>query len=142
MRYIKETLTVRKGLYRICLVFMLCALTSSTPVNNGNVISTINGYIAKGDANALSSYFSNTTEMNILGEVGFYSKNQAVSVLTDFFKAHSPKSYTIHESGSTTENSQYSIGVYVSGQASYKIYYVVKNEGATYKINKFIIEQS
>ena len=142
MQYIKETLIERKGIYKVFLLFMWCVFISAAPINNGSVVSTINHYISKGDANAMAPYFSNTTEMSILGEVGFYSKNQAVSVLTDFFKAHAPKSYTIRESGSNTENTQYSIGVYESGQVSYKIYYVVKKEGATYKINKFIIEQS
>lgn len=129
----------RKGLCITMLAMILMVLTSSVLLQSDS-IPIINRCISKGDAAATSSFFCKIVEMKLLGEGGYCSKEQAGSMLEKFFKEYPPKMYTMQQCSSSTEITKYSIGTYVSGQTSYKVYYVLKKENSTLKINKFIIE--
>lgn len=139
MEYFTKKRIWHKSLYAIVLSLILVVFTSSVLVQN-NSIPIINRCISKGDATAVSSFFCRIVEVNILGEDGYCSKEQAGSMLETFFKEYPPKMYTMRQCSSNTEITKYSIGTYVSGQTSYKVYYVLKKENSTLKISKFIIE--
>lgn len=139
MKYFARKRICHKGLCITVLVMVMVMLTSSVLLQSSS-IPIINRCISKGDATAMSSFFCRIVEVKILGEGGYCSKEQAGSMLEKFFKEYPPKMYTMRQCSSNTEITKYSIGTYVSGQTSYKVYYVLKKENSTLKINKFIIE--
>jgi hypothetical protein len=107
-----------------------------------DVCSDVNKCVLAGDANQLSKYFRSTVEMSVLGNEGYFSKIQAVSVLTEFFKNNPPKDFTVKQGGSSSDNTKFSIGTYESTNGSaFKVYYVVKKEQDAEFINKLTIEK-
>jgi len=106
-----------------------------------DICAEVNKCILAGDAQQLSKYFSSTVEMSVLGKEGYFSKIQAVSVLTEFFKNNPPKDFSVKQGGSNSENTKFSIGTYESAANSFKIYYVVKKEQDTEFLNKLTIEK-
>jgi len=112
-----------------------------TSFSTEDVRTNINNAIKNGNASQLSPYLNSTIEMNVLGNEGYFSKAQATSILSDFFKNNSPKSFEVKQGGSNTENTKFSIGNYNSGTGVFKVYYVVKKENNTELIHKFTIEK-
>ncbi len=112
-----------------------------TSFDSQDIRTAINNAIKNGNAGQLSSYFNSTVEMNVLGNEGYFSKSQAASILTDFFKNNPPQNFDVKQGGSTTENTKFSIGNYKTNAGLFKIYYVVKKENNTELIHKFTIEK-
>ena len=112
-----------------------------TSFDSQDIRTAINNAIKNGNARQLSSYFNSTVEMNVLGNEGYFSKSQAASILTDFFKNNPPQNFDVKQGGSTTENTKFSIGNYKTNAGLFKIYYVVKKENNTELIHKFTIEK-
>ena len=106
-----------------------------------DICSEVNKCILAGDAQQLSKYFHSTVEMSVLGKEGYFSKVQAVSILSEFFKNNPPKSFSVKQGGSNSETTKFSIGTYESASASFKIYYVVKKEQDNESIHKLTIEK-
>jgi hypothetical protein len=106
-----------------------------------DVCSDINKSIMLGDAQQLSKYLNSTVEMSVLGQEGYFSKAQAVSILSDFFKNNPPKDFTVKQGGSNSENTKFSIGTYTSSTGIFKIYYVIKKDQANELIHKLTIEK-
>jgi hypothetical protein len=80
-------------------------------------------------------------EMSVLGKEGYFSKVQAVSILSEFFKNNPPKGFTVKQGGSTSENTKFSIGTYTTAEGMFKIYYVVKKEKENEFVHKLTIEK-
>ena len=106
-----------------------------------DIRTNINYAIKNGNAQQLSPYLNSTVEMNVLGNEGYFSKAQATSILSDFFKNNPPKNFEVKQGGSNTENTKFSIGNYTSGATVFKIYYVVKKENNTELLHKLTIEK-
>ena len=125
----------------LCLGMVLfTGVLFATP--SDNVCNEINKGIQNGSAQQLSGYLSSTVELSVLGKDAYVSKSQAMSILADFFKENSPKSYTVKQGGSNSENTKFVIGTYVStGGSTFKIYYVVKKEKGVETIQKLTIEK-
>ncbi len=106
-----------------------------------DICSEVNKSIMAGDAQQLSKYLSSTVEMSVLGKEGYFSKVQAVSILSEFFKNNPPKDFTVKQGGSSSENTKFSIGTYDTSGGTFKIYYVVKKEQDNEFIHKLTIEK-
>ena len=106
-----------------------------------DICSEINKSIMAGDAQQLSKYLSSTVEMSVLGKEGYFSRVQAVSILSEFFKNNPPKDFTVKQGGSSSENTKFSIGTYTTPTNTFKIYYVVKKEQDNEFIHKLTIEK-
>jgi len=106
-----------------------------------DICAEINKCILAGDAQQLSKYFHSTVEMSVLKKEGYFSRVQAVSILSEFFKNNPPKSFSVKQGGSNSANTKFSIGTYESNSSSFKIYYVVKREQNIESIHKLTIEK-
>ena len=125
----------------LCLFIVLFTNVSFTILSD-EVCDEINKSIHNGNAQQLSKYFSSTVELSVLGKEAYVSKSQATSILADFFKENSPKSYTIKQGGSNSENTKFVIGTYTSTTGCvFKIYYVIKKEKDAERIQKLTIEK-
>ena len=132
---------MRKCKIGLCLLIVLLA-NVSLAVPSDEVCNGVNKGIQSGNAQLLSKYFSTTVELSVLGKDAYVSKTQAMSILADFFKENPPKSYTVKQGGSNSENTKFVIGTYVSTAGSlFKIYYVIKKEKDAETIQKLTIEK-
>ncbi|MDR1459911.1 MAG: DUF4783 domain-containing protein [Bacteroidales bacterium] len=106
-----------------------------------DICPEVNKNIMAGDAQQLSKYLCSMVEMSVLGKEGYFSRVQAVSILSEFFRNNSPKDFTIMQGGSSSENTKFSIGTYTTANGVFKIYYVVKREQDNEFIYKLTIEK-
>ncbi|MCK5137372.1 MAG: DUF4783 domain-containing protein [Bacteroidales bacterium] len=73
-----------------------------------------------GNATRVSAYFHQNLEMTILEKNYVTSKNQAVRIMDNFFKKHSPTDFKISFEG-TKEKSKYAIGSLKTADATFRV---------------------
>jgi hypothetical protein len=103
----------------------------------GTVINTIDPVVSaihSGSASDLARFFDNSISLNINGQQGEYSKNQAEIIIKDFFKRNPPKTFSLVFQSENTNNLSSYIGDYLSGSSSYKVFIKVFQSGNSIKI--------
>ena len=143
MKTIINKLSEKKKKWRSILLLPAILVTITFfAFTTKDICPEVNKCILTGDAQHLSKYFRSTVEMSVLGREGYFSKIQAVSVLSEFFKNNPPRNFTVKQGGSNSENTRFSIGTYETSSGSlFKIYYVVKKETESEFVHKLTIEK-
>jgi hypothetical protein len=126
-----------KSLLAFFAVIMIALFISATK----DTCTEINKSIKTGDVQQLSKYFAPYIEMSVLGKEGYFSKVQAVSILSEFFKNNPPRDFTVKHGGSSSENTKFSIGTYTASDGIFKIYYVLKKEKDNEFVQKLTIDE-
>ncbi|MCS5491115.1 DUF4783 domain-containing protein [Algoriphagus limi] len=90
--------------------------------------------IDSGSSSELARYFGNSISLNINGQQGDFSKNQAELVLRDFFKKNPPVSFqVVFRSENNPSISSY-IGEYQSGQTNYKVFIKINQQNSQIEV--------
>ena len=84
--------------------------------------------IRNGDAKTLSAHFSSSLELAFPGKEGSFSKTQATVLMDSFFTNYPPSSFKEVHHGTSAYSSSYHIGEYVSGNTTFRTYYLCKNQ--------------
>lgn len=125
---------MKKVIFTISLFILAGLSASATEIPSGILTA-----FSKGDASALSSYFSSTVELTINEKEEIYSSTQAEIILRKFFSDNPPTQFKIiHQGGK--ENSKYAIGNLFSGSKSFRITFLLKTEGDKILIHQLRIE--
>lgn len=104
--------------------------SSETPFSIDPVISAIDN----GSSSDLARYFGTSISLNVNGQQGDYSKNQAELVIKDFFRKNPPKAFNlVFRSESNPSLSSY-IGDYHSSQGFFKVLIKVSQQKSDLKI--------
>lgn len=116
------------------ILFLL--LWISPLVESGSVtqIDPIISAIQGGSSSELARYFNPTISLNINGQQGEYSKNQAEIVLKDFFKKNPPIDFSLVFKNENQSSVSTYIGEYASGQSSYKVFIKVSQVESSFRI--------
>lgn len=78
--------------------------------------------ISMGSSSELARFFNPSISLNINGQQGDYSKNQAELVLREFFKKNPPSEFSlVFKNENPTSHSTY-IGEYVTDIGMYKVF--------------------
>lgn len=105
-----------------------------------NVFVPIGKYLAQGNVDNLSAWFSDNLEVSLLSSSSNSSKSQAKQILKSFFESHTPRSFDIsHTAGKS--NMKYALGTLVAGGERYIVTIFVNYEGETYKIQQIKIDR-
>lgn len=113
------------------LFFSVWSLSAQTDID-----SAISSALAKGDGETLSSYFNDNIELVIGTTNDVYSKKQAGSIVTDFFRKNKVAAFKVLHKGSK-ENSSFLICSITSGISTYRVYVLVRRAPN----NKHLIQQ-
>ena len=90
-----------------------------------DVFVPIEKYVANGDAESLSAWFTTSLEIDILGKTSISSKQQAKQILKDFFNANTPRSFSItYRSGKAPM--KYAVGSLSAGGSKFRVTIFVK----------------
>ncbi len=90
--------------------------------------------IQKGSSSDLAEYFDSSISLNLNGQQGDYSKNQAELVVKDFFKKNPSTGFSlVFQSENSPTLSSY-IGDYQSGRGSFKVFIKASSQGSSLKI--------
>lgn len=123
------------------LITASVALSFAFKNNSNDIISDISTAIKSGNAANVSKYFHSSVDLTIPASEGSYSKSQAELILKNFFTNNPPKSFTIKHQGASNDGSLFAIGTYVSGNLSYRTYFLVKKIGESYLIHQLEFEE-
>lgn len=101
----------------------------------------IESFIKEGDAGSLAEHFGESVDIGLPYIDKDYGKTQAEMVMKNFFEKEPPDSFTIKESGSTSENSRFFIGEYVSGENKYMLLIMLRKADEAFLIHKLKFQE-
>ena len=130
--------------YILCLVAALAALlpvTRASAQDSGyDVFNPIAKYLAIGDAEKLSAWFSDNLEITIFSDSHDSSRNQARQIVKSFFRSYTPRSFEItHKAGRS--NMKYALGTLNAGGEMFLVTIFVGYDQSAYKIQHLKIER-
>lgn len=101
------------------------------------IVSALNS----GNASALSSFFNNNIELVVESRNDIFSKQQANSIVADFFRRNPVESFTVIHRGER-EASSFVIGTLRTSNGSFRVYILTRKSGNNDVIQQFRIEPS
>lgn len=105
-----------------------------------DVFNPISKYLAQGDAEKLSAWFSDNLEVTIFSDSNDSSRNQAQQIMKSFFRSYTPRSFEItHKAGRS--NMKYALGTLNAGGEMFIVTIFVGYNDSSYKIQHLKIER-
>lgn len=105
-----------------------------------DVFNPIAKYIALGDAEKLSAWFSDNLEVSIFSKSNDSSSSQAKQIMKTFFKSYTPRSFEInHKAGRS--NMKYALGTLNAGGELFTVTIFVSYKDSDYRIQHLKIER-
>jgi hypothetical protein len=105
-----------------------------------DVFNPISKYLAQGDAEKLSAWFSDNLEVTIFSDSNDSSRNQAQQIMKSFFISYTPRSFEItHKAGRS--NMKYALGTLNAGGEMFIVTIFVGYNDSSYKIQHLKIER-
>ena len=101
----------------------------STLVGAQDVFNPIKNSIKSGDAAAIARQFNQQVDVTIDAKQGAYSKSQAETLLTNFFRENPPTEFVIMHTGSSKGGLQFAIGTYTSKKINYSVLIRTRDSG-------------
>ena len=125
----------------ILTIAALCLCHRATAQDNGyDVFNPIAKYLAQGDAERLSAWFSDNLEVTIFSKSNDSSCNQARQIVKSFFKSYTPRSFEItHKAGRS--NMKYALGTLNAGGELFNVTIFVSYKDSDYRIQHLKIER-
>ena len=97
-------------------------------------------YLAMGDAEKLSAWFSDNLEVTIFSDSNDSSRNQARQIVKSFFRSYTPRSFEItHKAGRS--NMKYALGTLNAGGELFLVTIFVGYDDTAYRIQHLKIER-
>ena len=104
------------------------------------VFVPISKYLANGDADKLSAWFSDNLEVTIFSNSNDSSRNQARQIMKSFFRSYTPRSFEItHKAGRS--NKKYALGTLNAGGEMFVVTIFVNYTETDYRIQHLKIER-
>lgn len=121
-------------------VAMLACTEASAQDSSYDVFNPISKYIACGDAEKLSAWFSDNLEVTIFSNSNDSSRNQARQIMKSFFRSYTPRSFEItHKAGRS--NKKYALGTLNAGGEMFTVTIFVNYTDTDYRIQHLKIER-
>ena len=122
-------------------VALLSCVRVSAQDTGYDVFNPIAKYLARGDAEKLSAWFSENLEITIFSDSNDSSRNQARQIIKSFFNSYTPRSFEItHKAGRS--NMKYALGTLNAGGEVFLVTIFVNYKDNTYKIQHLKIEHA
>ncbi len=129
-------LIMKRIKYLLMSLLLLVSTLSSYSQTNKEIILALK----TGNSTELSKYFISNVELIIGEKEGVYSKSQALVILKDFYKTNKPKNFSVlHEGGK--DGAKYVIGNLKTDKMLYRVYFLIKKQGAKSYIHTLRIEE-
>ena len=125
----------------IAAAFMCFFCADASAQESGyDVFNPIAKYLAMGDAEKLSAWFSDNLEVSIFSNSNDSSCNQARQIMKSFFKSYTPRSFEInHKAGRS--NMKYALGTLNAGGELFTVTIFVSYKDSAYRIQHLKIER-
>ena len=132
---------IRARILGVLMAFAVFACVEVSAQDAGyDVFNPISKYIANGDAEKLSAWFSDNLEVTIFSNSNDSSKNQARQIMKSFFRSYTPRSFEItHKAGRS--NKKYALGTLSAGGEMFVVTIFVNYTETDYRIQHLKIER-
>ena len=132
---------IRTRILGVLMAFAVFACVEVSAQDAGyDVFNPISKYIANGDAEKLSAWFSDNLEVTIFSNSNDSSKNQARQIMKSFFRSYTPRSFEItHKAGRS--NKKYALGTLSAGGEMFVVTIFVNYTETDYRIQHLKIER-
>ncbi|MBP9016985.1 MAG: DUF4783 domain-containing protein [Paludibacteraceae bacterium] len=114
---------------------MVVGIQHPVQAQTSSISSDIVSALNNGDANRLSTYLNDNVELFIENKNDIYSRQQAVSILNDFFHRYKVSDFKVIHQGNK-ENSSFTIGILSTATENFRVYILTRKSD-----NKTIILQ-
>ena len=94
----------------------------------------------KSNTTLIRSYMGNYISLHITDQTGVYTTQEAVTILSEFFKDHPPKSVTFVKEGESNLN-YFCIASYISSGINWRVYLLFYKSNSKYIIKQIDIEK-
>ena len=122
------------------LLSCILSLNAAAQDASYDVFNPISKYLASGDADKLSAWFSDNLEITIFSNSNDSSRNQARQVMKSFFRSYTPRSFEIsHKAGRA--NMKYALGTLNAGGEMFLVTIFVNCKDTEYRIQQLKIER-
>ena len=122
------------------VVALFSCVSVSAQDSSYDVFNPISKYLAAGDAEKLSAWFSDNLEVTIFSNSNDSSRNQARQIMKSFFRSYTPRSFEItHKAGRS--NKKYALGTLNAGGEMFVVTIFVNYTETDYKIQHLKIER-
>lgn len=131
-----------KSPIRVILIALLTLLYINLNAQDKvyDVFAPIGKYMAKGDAEKLSAWFSDNLEVTIFSSSNDSSRSQARQIMKSFFKSYTPRSFEItHTAGRS--NMKYALGTLNAGGEVFLVTIFVAFQEDSYRVQQIKIER-
>lgn len=130
--------------YILCVMAVTAAFLSGVKASaqdtGYDVFNPIAKYLAMGDAEKLSAWFSDNLEVTIFSDSNDSSRNQARQIVKSFFRSYTPRSFEItHKAGRS--NMKYALGTLNAGGELFLVTIFVGYDDTAYRIQHLKIER-
>ncbi|GAB3230153.1 DUF4783 domain-containing protein [Algoriphagus aestuariicola] len=105
-------------------------LEGTPDANIGPVVSALES----GSSSDLARFFDSSISMNVNGQQGEYSKNQAEIVLRDFFKKHPSRGFALVFQNENPGSLSTYVGEYSSSQGKFQVFIKVSQNASDFRI--------
>ncbi|MCQ2169952.1 MAG: DUF4783 domain-containing protein [Bacteroidales bacterium] len=122
------------------LFFLLGAAFSNAQTSTDDVFIPLSKYISQGNTEALSAWFDDNLEVNIMSHGGMSSKAQAKQIIKSFFRTHMPESFQVNHTAGRS-NMKYILADLKAGGESYHVILFLNSQSGTYRIQQIKIDK-
>ena len=124
----------------VSFVAMFAGINASAQDTSYDVFNPIAKYMALGDVDKLSAWFSDNLEVSIFSNSNDSSCSQARQIMKSFFKSYTPRSFEInHKAGRS--NMKYALGTLNAGGELFTVTIFVSYKDSDYRIQHLKIER-
>jgi hypothetical protein len=134
---------MKRYLIGTLIAALLCFFNAGVSAQESgyDVFVPISKYLALGDADKLSAWFSDNLEVTIFSDSNDSSRNQARQIMKSFFRSYTPRSFEItHKAGRS--NMKYALGTLNAGGEMFIVTIFVGYSESSYKIQHLKIERA
>jgi hypothetical protein len=121
------------ALISLSLLFFVPTGANNRTETNLN-LTELSVYFKTGSSKDLARYFDQAINLNINGQQGDYSKNQAEFILKDFFIKYPPDDFKVLHQGENRGPTMFFVGSYMTDSNQFRILIKGTNKGDLIKI--------
>lgn len=130
-----------KPLKFILFALLILGLNFSSSAQNANIPVEIANAISQGNASRLTPYLGTNVELAVGNKNDIYSKQQAVEIISEFFRKNSVNDFQILHSGAK-DTSSFAIGSLKTSTGTYRVYILTRKADGKSVIQQLRIESS
>jgi len=125
--------------YLIGFAFVFALFAQGLVAQTNEVPNELIRAFKEGRGDGVAAFFNDNVELILPKADNFYTKQQAKSILTDFFRRNPVKDFVVVHKG-TKENATFLIATYVSSTGSFRVSLFARKSGAQTLVYQLRIE--